>query len=86
MLLQAECLLPGVPCQAARADGEEKLSRSGSHLSEYRAAMLKKDEEAAALRESLDRLVTQSSHAASGSDFREGGAVGRSHLESQPLM
>ncbi|KAF6312841.1 FYVE and coiled-coil domain autophagy adaptor 1 [Rhinolophus ferrumequinum] len=41
--------------EAARADGEEKLSRSGSHLSEYRAAMLKKDEEAAALRESLDR-------------------------------
>lgn len=58
MLLQAECLLPGVPGQAAQADAEEKLSRSSSHLSEYQAAVLKKDEEAAALRESLDRLVT----------------------------
>lgn len=54
----SECLLPGVPGQAARADTEEKLRRSSSHLSESRATMLKKDEETAALRDSLARLVT----------------------------
>lgn len=41
--------------EAARADTEERLSRTSSHLSEYRAIVLKKDEEAAALRETLDR-------------------------------
>ncbi|KAM5234181.1 FYVE and coiled-coil domain-containing protein 1 isoform 2-T19 [Hipposideros larvatus] len=41
--------------EAARADTEERLSRTSSHLSEYRAIVLKKDEEAAALRENLDR-------------------------------
>lgn len=41
--------------EAARADTEERLSRTSSHLSEYRAMVQKKDEEAAALRENLAR-------------------------------
>ncbi|XP_036985750.2 FYVE and coiled-coil domain-containing protein 1 isoform X2 [Artibeus jamaicensis] len=41
--------------EAAQADVGEKLSRTSTHLSECQAAMLKKDEEGAALRENLDR-------------------------------
>ncbi|XP_036886353.1 FYVE and coiled-coil domain-containing protein 1 isoform X2 [Sturnira hondurensis] len=41
--------------EAAQADAGEKLSRTSTHLSECQAAMLKKDEEGAALRENLDR-------------------------------
>ncbi|KAG8521602.1 FYVE and coiled-coil domain-containing protein 1 [Galemys pyrenaicus] len=41
--------------KAAQADMGEKLSCTSSRLSECQAAMLKKDEEAAALRKNLDR-------------------------------
>lgn len=41
--------------KAAQEDMGEKLSRAKSHLSECQAAMLKKDEEGAALRDSLSR-------------------------------
>lgn len=46
---------PRGPCQAAQADVGAKLSRSSSRLAECQAALLKKDEEKAALHESLDR-------------------------------
>lgn len=64
---------------------EETLSCTRSHLLECQATVLKKDEEAAALRENLDRLVTPPSHEASGGVFWEGGGIGCSHLESQLL-
>lgn len=53
----SRCLLRGALCQAARADVGGELSRTSARLSECQAAMLKKDQEGAALRESLDRLV-----------------------------
>lgn len=83
VLLQAKYLLRGALCQAAQADVGEKLSRTNKHLSECQAAMLKKDEEGAALRENLDRLVTVFP-LAGGS--LQGRGVGCSHLESQPLI
>lgn len=46
---------PRCPCQAAQADMGEKLSRTSSRLAECQAAMLRKDEEKAALRDRLDR-------------------------------
>lgn len=42
--------------QATQADMGEKLSRANSHLSECQAALLKKDKEGAALRDSLSRM------------------------------
>lgn len=80
-----ERLLPAVLCQASQADAAEKLSCTGKHLAECQAAMLRKDEEGAALRQDLDRLVTQSTHAAIGRVLK-GGGVWYSHLESQPLI
>lgn len=49
------CPHPPVSWQAAQADVGEKLSRTSSRLAECQAAMLRKDEEKAALRERLDR-------------------------------
>lgn len=59
--------------QAAQAELGEKLSCSSKHLAECQAALRKKDEEEAALHESLDRLV----HGPRGGGFGEaGGAPG----------
>ncbi|XP_032504921.1 FYVE and coiled-coil domain-containing protein 1 [Phocoena sinus] len=41
--------------KASQADAAEKLSCTGKHLAECQAAMLRKDEEGAALRQDLDR-------------------------------
>lgn len=57
-----------------QADLGEQLSGTSKRLSESQAAMQKKDEEGAALRESLDRLVMHfRPHGPSGRGFREGG-------------
>lgn len=85
MASAARHLLPPVLCQAAQADVQEKLSCTSKHLAECQAAMLRKDEEGAALRQDLDRLVTQSAHGARGRVLTEG-RVWSSHLESQPLI
>ena len=71
----ARHLLPAVLCQAAQADAQEKLSCTSKHLAECQAAMLRKDEEGAALRQDLDRLVTQSAHGARGRVLIGGGVL-----------
>lgn len=45
--------------QASQTDLGEKLSCTNTRLSEYQAAMLKKDKEEATLRENLERSVTR---------------------------
>lgn len=64
----------------------EQLSGASQRLSESQAAVQKKDEEGAALRESLDRLVMWfHPHGLGGGGFRERG-VWHSHLETQLLI
>ena len=72
-------------CQAAQADVQEELSCTSKHLAECQAAMLRKDEEGATLRQDLDRLVTQSARGARGESARKG-QIWASRLESQPLI
>lgn len=78
----ARRLLPAVLCQAAQADVQEKLSCTSKHLAECQAAMLRKDEEGAALRQDLDRLVTQSARGASGRVRTEGAGLVQSFRKS----
>lgn len=73
----ARRLLPAVLCQAAQADVQEKLSCASKHLAECQATMLRKDEEGAALRQDLDRSVTQSARGASGRVRTEGVGLGQ---------